>query len=141
MRRLPKTFVRPSMVDLAWVAGLVEGEGCFLPICRNGNEASLRVQVRMTDLDVLERLMSIVNIGNVTGPEYNGRNTPVYTWQCGRTADSLALMWALYPYMGERRRKKIWECWIFLRTQRRKQEIAYRSRWDRLPPAYQADAA
>lgn len=91
-------------VDAAWLAGLLEGEGCF-----TGKGGSLAIQLNMVDRDVLERVAKIVGAKRVRGPyRYSGRPTsqPYYSWTLyGESAR--AVMRRILPFMGARRSAKI----------------------------------
>jgi hypothetical protein len=66
-RKLLKAY-QLTPLELAWVAGLLEGEGCFT---RKSGASSLRgvtVQCHMTDLDVLQRLHRTIGVGHLRGP-------------------------------------------------------------------------
>jgi hypothetical protein len=60
---------RMSSFELGWVAGLLEGEGCFFVNTSGtpqyGPYAYARVAVCMTDRDVLERLQEVTGIGRL----------------------------------------------------------------------------
>lgn len=99
-------------IDLGWVAGLLEGEGCFSPVKRTRKSGEkylyLRIQINMTDEDVIRRLHEVVGAGNVTGPRLykNPDWKPRWEWTLlGDKAE--ALMKEVYPYLGERRREQI----------------------------------
>jgi len=98
-------FEVPNQVDLAWVAGYLEGEGCFSVDKRLSRY--VRVQVTSADLDVLERFMSIVKIGYIHEKRTGGRR--YWCWACTRRRDAVALMEAVYPFLGQRRQKRIRE--------------------------------
>lgn len=93
--------------DIAWAAGLLEGEGCFT---NRTNSPVLRVSCSMTDLDILERLQSI--FGGLIHKV--GRNTKhfkehwkdVWVWSISGDLAKEA-MTAVLPYMGKRRSEKI----------------------------------
>jgi hypothetical protein len=91
--------------DLYWVAGIVEGEGCFTI-----HREYIRVSVKMTDEDIIRRLHSVTGIGKVAGPHANGDLKPSWKWEVNVQKDASALMMTLYPIMGERRQEKIEEC-------------------------------
>jgi hypothetical protein len=99
--------------ELAWVAGLLEGEGCFFPIeyrTRDyGPYIYARVAVLMTDLDVLQRLQQHTGIGHINGPtpRKDPRHKPIWHWVASRNKESITLMRAVCPLMGERRRARI----------------------------------
>jgi len=62
-----------SPVNMAWLAGLVEGEGC-IRLQKSNKSVGASVIVQMTDGDVIERLQSITGLGCVTGPYYKKKN-------------------------------------------------------------------
>jgi len=98
---------------LAWVAGLLEGEGCFFPIeyktPKYGPYVYARVAVLMTDLDVLQRIQDLTGVGKITGPTIreNPKHKPIWKWTVTKHRDALLLMEAVYPWMGSRRRARI----------------------------------
>lgn len=53
--------------EIAWAAGLFEGEGCISHFRRAGGE-DLQIALVMTDEDVVLRFHEIVNRGKVYGP-------------------------------------------------------------------------
>lgn len=94
--------------SMEWLAGIVEGEGCFTMTTAYG-----RIQPRfclvMTDEDIVRRAYEVVGVGNVTFGERQGDNRKdVWRWiVCGYKAIALGL--SLYPYLGQRRRARIAE--------------------------------
>ncbi len=88
-------------IAVAWLAGLIEGEGCF------SYGVSPGIRVGMTDRDVVDRVSAILGRNHVRGPyRYRANKKPVfYTEVWG--ADAIAWMRRLLPHMGERRSKKI----------------------------------
>ena len=58
---------RMTVAELAWVAGLIEGEGCFFVTERKtekyGPYRYARVTVCMTDRDILELLQAVTGVG------------------------------------------------------------------------------
>lgn len=89
--------------DIAWVAGIVEGEGCLF--YRNG--VSLRVA--MTDKDVIEKFADIVG-GNVRGgnisPSRLGHPRKPYWHVTLYGKHAVAWMMTIYTLLGSRRQKK-----------------------------------
>lgn len=88
--------------DVAWVAGLFEGEGCvFLQF---GRYPQLIVQ--MTDRDVIERLARIVGNGNITTPTPRPGTKQLYRW----TKQGREFVETFYnyvgPWLGERRNQQ-----------------------------------
>jgi len=95
-----------SEVDLAWLAGLLEGEGCF---STPSPGAPCRIYIQMTDQDVMEKVGRLVNrrVGRNHPPSHRDRGwKPTYRVVInGRPARTWMLR--LYPFMGARRREKI----------------------------------
>lgn len=108
-----------TTAELAWVAGIVEGEGCFSMDTRQarkkGGKVYINIRVAMVDEDVVRKLHKISGVGTVLGPilspsraEHNYQ--PLYIWAVQKQKDAAALMMTLYPLMGIRRQAKITEC-------------------------------
>jgi len=86
--------------ELAWLAGLLEGEGCF------HFTRTAYVVVSMTDQDIIERAASFMNAKWRAVKRCQPGCKRVYvTSICGNRA--LTLMRELLPYMGIRRTEKI----------------------------------
>lgn len=99
--------------DLAWAAGLFEGEGsaCLTAARKTRARRYLLLQVMMTDEDVLRRFHAVVGVGNVTGPyQYVAAHSPKWKWQAsGEAARLLASDPHFFDHLGERRRARITE--------------------------------
>lgn len=95
--------------ELHWVAGLLEGEGCFS--VKVDSYVRLEIRCNMTDEDVIYRLRETVGVGNVRGPiekrTRNGVAKPQWLWTLGRRDGAEELMSLLLPLMGARRSAKI----------------------------------
>jgi hypothetical protein len=96
-----------STRDIMWLAGLLEGEGCF-----RWNVDTAHISLRMSDRDVVERAHRL--LGATQGivvqeperkPGINSKRTMYRVQICGKRA--MGWMMTLYPLMGERRRAKI----------------------------------
>jgi hypothetical protein len=92
--------------QVAWMAGLIEGEGSFTTHGRR--LFGMTVAVGMTDEDVVRKLHSTVGFGHVGVRHREGRQ-PLWLWRTGSTPQAYAVMMALYPFLGERRRARIEE--------------------------------
>jgi hypothetical protein len=103
-----------SMTDLAWVAGIVEGEGwlgtrrrCGVPPRqRDGYEYTApEIKIVMTDLDVMERVANVMGL-NVRrhGKPAPNRKEIFEVGVVGRPA--VAWMLTLYSMLGRRRREQ-----------------------------------
>lgn len=107
-----------NRVELAWLAGLLEGEGAFMVIPKRyqgrgirsrGSYPSFRVSLNMTDGDVVYHAASVAGMGNVIGPFMRGnpKHSPMFRWNVNKRRHIYALLVAIYPYMGQRRGAKI----------------------------------
>lgn len=98
------TFVGNSLLvrDIGYVAGVDDGEGWMLT--SKANQPVLGV--KMTDLDVLERLQRTTGVGNITGPLKLPGRKPAWTWSVTRSTDVAALIFTLYPLLCARRQRK-----------------------------------
>lgn len=89
-----------TMIDLAWAAGVFEGEGYI-----GHNKIAPRCGLAMTDEDVVRRLHAIMGIGSVHRADRSRRgHKPIWAWGVGgfpSTQYVLALFW---PWLGQRRR-------------------------------------
>ena len=98
-----------QVVEIAWAAGLFEGEGS---IGLTARDLLPRLRISMTDRDVLDRFCTAVTAGSVSGPYAgNGSKTPtgrkpMYVWQANGIVDVSRILDAFWPYLGERRRAK-----------------------------------
>lgn len=96
-------------VEIAWAAGLFEGEGCITIFEQKHNVLPLiRLQIIMTDRDILERFCRIVACGRVSDERRFGRehHKPTYVWAIGNRPDVERILLALLPWFGERRSAK-----------------------------------
>ena len=103
-------------IEIAWIAGLLEGEGSFLlPPPSNPSQVSIGIQ--MTDKDILERLQNYIG-GSISKAkkqkEHHKQSYALRIW--GRKAE--AIMELVYPYMGARRKERINECLEFPKKRR-----------------------
>jgi hypothetical protein len=97
--------------NLAWVAGLLEGEGCFSTSKRTktGGGYQLSITCNMTDEDVLIRLHNILGVGSVRGPYKKGKehHKPQWCFTIRRMEDAKEVMLAIRPWMLSRRQARI----------------------------------
>jgi hypothetical protein len=89
--------------ELSWMAGLFEGEGCFVM----RREHTLKMELAMTDRDVVERFALLAGVGNVhlLDKRVPG-NKEQWRWTVsGKKAETLAL--ELRPWLGARRGARV----------------------------------
>lgn len=94
-----------SDTDIAWAAGLIEGEGCFTLHSKYHPYFLLD----MCDLDVLQKFQSIFPEASLRGPYYHkDRPTQKARWRVDAFGPKcITIMTSVLPYMGLRRREKI----------------------------------
>jgi hypothetical protein len=90
-------------MNVAWVTGLFEGEGCIYkdPRCN-----SIRLTLNSTDKDILDRFFDMVNCGYVRikkHPPHRQHYKPAWEWTVWKKADVKALLELMLPLLGERR--------------------------------------
>lgn len=90
----------------AWIAGILEGEGCFNVTKRK----QVRITCSMTDLDVIERLHRYIGKGYILTDKQRGHYKRQYRWWCCNGEDILEILDRVQPYMGQRRLARIQEC-------------------------------
>ena len=100
-----------------WIAGLLEGEGCFRIEKDQRKPHSkaqyVRIACEMTDKDTIERLQQYAGVGQVHSREPRKLNgdvksrKPTWAWEIGAMDDVYELLENILPYMGQRRTKKI----------------------------------
>lgn len=93
--------------DIAWAAGLIEGEGCFTVHSKHHPYFLLD----MCDLDVLEKFHSVFPNTTLRGPYTDGKR-PDYKPRYRVDAfgpKCIEIMDIVYPYLCSRRQAKITE--------------------------------
>lgn len=94
-----------SDLQIGWIAGILEGEGCF-GWWKAGDSWIARVYVNSNDEDVIERLLKITGIGKVYGPRKRKRGNDYYSWVVSKNNDVIDLLCLVQPLMLSRRREK-----------------------------------
>lgn len=109
-------------LDIAWCAGLYEGEGCV--IYGASHKGPIRVRISSTDRDVLLLAQARSGVGAVSGPyPPNGfGKKDFHNWTVNGHA-AVDLLHAMAPWLGERRRARALEK-IALWEQRPQRHVA-----------------
>lgn len=108
--------MEPVVCNVAWAAGLIEGEGCLCVVrnskAKNGKTAKLVVQ--MNDLDVLQRLQEVFKVGSIYYRPARKTSKESWAWTVYKAADVKYIITAIYDYLGARRKQKATELleWI-----------------------------
>lgn len=112
-----------SRENLAWAAGLFEGEGCIFVSKKKG----ITLYLSMTDEDVVRKIHSTMGVGKVNGPYKQVAGTsrkesykPAWTWSVGRAEMVQAVLAAFWCFLGERRKRKAKEAILLGATKRPK---------------------
>ena len=98
-----------SDAEIAWVAGILEGEGCWTH--RNAR-THWWIAVRMTDKDIIDRLEAVTGVGQISPARPQKSNYKMaWAWQVSVQPHREWLTTIVWPWLGERRRAKIRELW------------------------------
>ena len=101
-------------VDVAWLAGLFEGEGtCSGSIDKRTLRTYWHLSIRMTDEDVVRRCHEVTGLGRfgMAGNKPFARATkPLFKWGVTSRLELAQLIPLLLPHLGVRRTEKLSEC-------------------------------
>jgi hypothetical protein len=97
--------------EVAWAAGLFEGEGCvaFGQSGRKGSGKSISAQIRlaMTDRDMVERFAQVVRVGALHRPRRGRPNEKIiYGWAAYGFENVQQVIAMFWPWLGQRRRAR-----------------------------------
>jgi hypothetical protein len=98
--------------DIVWAAGLFEGEGCISKQKARPNQR--RLQINMTDKDVMERFVNVVGYGELKNRTYSeavkslhkGTLKPFWSWEVSKKTEVLRILKMFLPHLGKRRAEK-----------------------------------
>lgn len=97
--KTPISTISPTVRDLAWAAGFIDGEGSFL-----WNGSSEMISVPQKDKELLVKLQTLFGGGLTARPTKYGYRMNV--WQVyGARARGVAM--TLYSFMSDRRKAQI----------------------------------
>jgi hypothetical protein len=96
----------------AWAAGLFEGEGSAIcrPMSQRRNRLQRRLQIPMSDEDVLLRFRAVAGAGVVRPLKPRkrpGPQKPMFRWTCSKWSDIERIARAIYPFLLSRRRRQV----------------------------------
>ncbi len=101
--------ITPTATDIAWLAGLLEGEGCFGRYETAGKPRFCVVCVS-TDRDVLESVQRITGCGTIKHRVTQSQlpnHKAAYHWQTWSRLEVLHVARLVLPYMHSRRKRKV----------------------------------
>lgn len=94
--------------DLAWAAGLFEGEGCAtVNKYKSGNGGRPTMQLQMTDEDVVRKFHAVIGMGKVYGPYRPSGHKEVWRWYVDGFEAVQAIAAMFWFYLGSRRKAKL----------------------------------
>ncbi len=106
--------IKINRVDLAWLAGLMEGEGTFYLNNQHPHRSETylypKVVIGMTDEDIIKRVHQIMRFGKVWGPyrpPSRSQHQASWHWLPRKSTEALATMKLLQPHLGQRRQEQI----------------------------------
>ena len=112
-----KKILNLSEVEIAWLAGLFEGEAYFSldkrPQKRYINSTTPPapfIKIAMVDEDIIARVAKLLNKKYYTPSRLTTTNKKVYVCHIGDRQTLIYLLPKLLPYMGKRRTDIINEC-------------------------------
>ena len=109
--------------DIAWIAGLLEGEGYFGIDNRSKDRYEFSntppapfIKVSMVDEDIIQRLSKLLDKSYFSPSRKTVKDKQVYTLHIGEKEKVLFILHKILPYMGVRRAERITECISHLQT-------------------------
>lgn len=103
--------------EIAWIAGLLEGEGYFGIDKRSSKRYQHStsppapfIKISMVDQDIIERLSKLLDKDYFIPKRKTVSNKTVYTLHIGEKEKVLFVLQKILPYMGVRRSERIKEC-------------------------------
>ena len=109
--------------DIAWIAGLLEGEGYFGIDNRSKDRYEVSntppspfIKISMVDEDIIERLSKLLDKSYFSPTRKTVTGKQVYTLHLGEKEKVLFVLQKILPYMGARRGERIKESISHLQT-------------------------
>ncbi len=85
-------------VQLAWIAGIIDGEGC-LSIAEKYGLLYVRVYACNTDKLMIDTLVSLTALGHVYLRKRGGNHKPLWDWFITSNRDILDFLVKVLPYL------------------------------------------
>jgi len=110
-------------IDIAWIAGLLEGEAYFGIDNRSKDRYEVSnsppspfIKISMVDEDIIQRLSKLLDKSYFSPSRKTVTGKQVYTLHIGEKEKLLFILQKILPYMGVRRGERITECIFHLQT-------------------------
>lgn len=89
-----------TRTDLAWVAGLIDGDGCItMNKQTNGSYRKPMVVVDNCDEEILDSLVEIAGGSLVTKKKYQDHHRQAYSWRLYGADNVIGFLREILPYM------------------------------------------
>ena len=112
-----------SETEIAWIAGILEGEGYFGIDNRSKDRYEVSksppapfIKISMVDEDIIQRLSKLLDKSYFSPSRKTVKDKQVYTLHIGEKEKVLFILQKILPYMGVRRGERITECISHLQT-------------------------
>lgn len=121
--------------DIAWAAGLFEGEGC-ITICGKSSTygGGGQLALTMTDEDIVQRFRDVVGVGQIY-PTDRGRHKRQYRWVASNFENVQAVIAMLWPWLGPRRSNRAVEVLAYVRARTHNKNKSHCKRGHEFTPA------
>lgn len=97
-----------NQIELGYVAGLIDGEGCIWARETKTGNIDVAVKVTSTDLDIVEKMFNFTGVGKIHGPYNNPeKKKPYWSWDLQRMREIREILSQVRPMMSLRRQKSI----------------------------------
>lgn len=88
--------------EVAWLAGIYEGEGS----CAITSGRAIRVEIVMTDRDIVERIYTLTGCGSVRSLSRRSENhKDAFRWSIG-SVEAVTFLNLVLPWLGSRRAER-----------------------------------
>lgn len=104
---LDKRHKKLTESQIAWCAGLFEGEGC-ISSHKYGSKTYPRLTIRMSDGDVVKKVRRFMGglVYGPTIPKYGLGKKPLFVWQLYDQGSVWPGLRLLYKHLGKRRKAR-----------------------------------
>lgn len=117
-RALPRkalSIMQPEVGDAFgnWLAGFIDGEGCFFFHSRRKQFSPPQFQLKLRDDDraILEECVSRTGLGRIITTDRRGRSNPQIKWLISRCSDCRCLVEIIDRYPLRAKKKRDFEIW------------------------------
>src|SRR5947207_13660201 len=92
--------------ELAWAAGLFDGEGSTTYHGRKPTHSVVKLQIAQVDRRVLDQFARIVKCGRVYGPHPHGRHRPLYYFVANSFEEVQAVIAMLWVWLSRLKKEQ-----------------------------------